>query len=158
MTTPTDSPTEKLLQQLVDARDEDRQALGALTDSVRELKPLLGIVRSSQTRGEETLLEIRSELQRQDQQIQNLERRISGNYMGVSAQYDVLSQELSGIKEFLTNIERAVVEISRDWKTLHGRFIEEKKRTGALVEEFRGELDEVRKRLPVSAELAGGRG
>lgn len=140
--TPRTSPIEALLTQLVE-RDEARseaidglrgevekfmgeirEAREEIRDAMAELRSIQRDMKSSLLRQEATAREIRNELLRQDQQIQGFDRRISGNYMGVSAQLDVISEEMRETRALLGNMERAVVESSKDMRVLHGRFIE----------------------------------
>lgn len=133
--TPSDSPIFTLLTELV-ARDEARQAmLEAIREKMLEfmeeqstamveLRSMLRDAKSSQLRQEVMEREVRNELLRQDQQLQGFDRRISGNYMGVSAQLDVIGEEMREQRASIGNMERAVVESSKDMKRLQGRFIE----------------------------------
>lgn len=157
--TPTDSPIYKLLTELVERDEARHEALELLRKEVREfvveiraereeqtaamaeLRTMLRDTKSSQLRQEVTEREVRNELLRQDQQLQGFDRRISGNYMGVSAQLDVIGEEMRAQGVLLGNMERAVVESSRDMRVLHGRFIE-------LSGDARERLDKLERTVP----------
>lgn len=146
-TTPTpasDDPVTKLLRELIGRDEETKRQIRELADQVatidsrgQEQSRLLGRV-------DTTLREIKGELLRQDGQIAALDRRVSGNYLGISAQYDTIAEELSKASERLTNMERATVEISKSSRILHGRVIEDARER---KETFEGELEGVRARL-----------
>ena len=81
--------------------------------------------RAHQAKIELAVRELKTEMQRQDGQIQGLDRRISGNYIGISEQLNLLHDDNTAHREALGNIETATVELSKSSQVLHGRWIEE---------------------------------
>lgn len=113
-------------------------------DRAREFKQSEMDRRSFQKLVETSLRELRGELGRQDQQMNGLALRISGNYTGIAERQDMVDQDLRQMMGLLGNVEIATVELSRSTRTLHGRMIEESDLRGVRVkgvEEAVVELD-----------------
>jgi len=122
--TPTpesDPATLQLLREFL-RRDAER------TEALAELKEAIAEIRAEQRRfidcTQKDFTEVKGELQRQDGQITALDARIAGNYRGQAAQIELVLSELRVHGERLANMERAMVENSRDTHTLQGRLIE----------------------------------
>jgi chromosome segregation ATPase len=116
--TPTDDPVLKLLKELVARDDQTKETLGEFEKSLTDVK-------GSLARSEVQLRELRTEFQRQDQQLQAYDQRISGNYRGISAHLEVFGEEIRNTNRFIGNLEQAVVKLNRTSQVLHGRLIEE---------------------------------
>jgi len=115
---PTDDPVLTLLNELVERDDQNKEVVGRLEKS-------LGEVRRGQAQSEVMLRELKNEFQRQDQQLQTFDQRISGNYRGMSAQLELFAEELRENNRYIGNLEAAVVKLNRTSQMLHGRLIEE---------------------------------
>ena len=147
MTTPTPDtkdPVLELLQEFMRRDTERNEALAAMHLTLQRIETEQ---RGFVDRTKKDFIEVKGELQRQDGQIGALDARIGGNYRGQAAQIELVLGEMRVHGERLTNIERAVIETSRDTHTLHGRLIETTDSHGQRIKKTDLVVDGIVRRL-----------